>query len=195
MNIKYTLSFPAPHTHYAEIEMHISNMETNELDLKMAVWTPGSYLIREFQKNIDLVEWSTDNGQWLRADKTDKNTWKIIVQNHQEIIVRYKTYCFEYSVRTNFVDESHALINGAPTFLYVDGNESSAVEVEIIPLKTGKISLLRYRKRSTTNGFVWHKTWMNLLTHPLKLAIMLLIFLRLPTFLMNWPCTDTAIAT
>ena len=135
MNIKYTLSFPAPHTHYAEIEMHISNMETNELDLKMAVWTPGSYLIREFQKNIDLVEWSTDNGQWLRADKTDKNTWKIIVQNQREIIVRYKTYCFEYSVRTNFVDESHALINGAPTFLYIDGNESAAVEVEIIPFK------------------------------------------------------------
>jgi predicted metalloprotease with PDZ domain len=135
MNIKYTLSFPAPHTHYAEIEMHISNMETNELDLKMAVWTPGSYLIREFQKNIDSVEWSTDNGQWLRADKTDKNTWKIIVQNQREIIVRYKTYCFEYSVRTNFVDESHALINGAPTFLYVDGNESAAVEVEIIPFK------------------------------------------------------------
>lgn len=139
MNIKYTLSFPAPHTHYVEVEMHLSNITASELNLKMAVWTPGSYLIREFQKNIDFVEWSTvhspQSTDFARVNKTDKNTWAISLQNKDEIIVRYRTYCFEYSVRTNFVDESHALINGAPTFLYAEGYESAAVEVEIIPFK------------------------------------------------------------
>ncbi len=133
MNIKYTLSFPAPHTHYTEVEMHISNISISELNLKMAVWSPGSYLIREFQRNIDFVEERTKNQESRRLVKTDKNTWKINTANQSEIIIKYKTYCFEYSVRTNFVDDSHALINGAPTYLYVEGFENTATEIEIIP--------------------------------------------------------------
>lgn len=142
MNIKYTLSFPAPHTHYVEVNMHISNIAIDELQLKMAVWTPGSYLIREFQKNIDFIEWSTVDSQqatvFQRVNKTDKNTWNIKTQNSKEIIVRYKTYSFEYSVRTNFVDDTHALINGAATYLYVDGFENIASDIEIIPFKNWK---------------------------------------------------------
>jgi predicted metalloprotease with PDZ domain len=137
MNIKYTLSFPAPHAHYVDVSMHIYNIAQAEIELKMAVWTPGSYLIREFQKNIDFVEWSTipnqTTSQFIRANKTDKHTWKINIENENEIIVRYRTYCYEYSVRTNFVDDSHALINGAATFLYVNGFENTASEIEIIP--------------------------------------------------------------
>lgn len=133
MNIKYSISFPEPHTHYAEVEMHISDIEVKELNLKMAVWSPGSYLIREFQKNIDFVESRAKNQESKRLDKIDKNTWNINLQNENKIIIHYKTYCFEESVRTNFVDEAHALINGAPTFLYLAGFENYAVDVEIIP--------------------------------------------------------------
>ncbi len=147
MNIKYTLSFPEPHTHYAEVEMYISNISVDVIYLKMAVWTPGSYLIREFQKNIDFVEWSVANGQWSRVEKTDKNTWKIDLSNGalnastnnntntHNVSIRYRTYCFEQSVRTNFVDEQHALINGAATFLYVDGFENTSSEIDIIPFE------------------------------------------------------------
>lgn len=150
MNIKYTLSFPTPHTHYVEVEMHISGISQNELNLKMAVWSPGSYLIREFQRNIDFVEWSKDSTNFVRAEKTDKHTWKLDLRNDAlhastdtdarsaSIHVRYRTYCFEYSVRTNFVDDSHALINGAPTYLYVDGFENTASEIEIAPFAEWK---------------------------------------------------------
>ena len=142
MNIKYTLSFPEPHTHYAEVEMHISGITTNELNLQMAVWTPGSYLIREFQKNIDFVEWSAVDGQqstpFARVEKTDKNTWNIKNENSKEIIISYRIYCNEYSVRTNFVDDSHALINGASTFLYVKDFENTPSEIDIIPFQNWK---------------------------------------------------------
>ena len=137
MNIRYTLSFPAPHTHYVHVEMHISNIESDELHLKMAVWTPGSYLIREFQKNIDFVEWSAvhrpQSTDFKRAEKSDKNTWKINTQNTKEVTIRYQTYCFEDSVRTNFVDDSHALINGAPTFLYIKGYKNKTTGIQIVP--------------------------------------------------------------
>lgn len=137
MKLKYTLSFPNPHTHYVEVEMLISEISKNELSLKMAVWAPGSYLIREFQRNIDFVEWSavhsSQSTDFIRAIKADKNTWLVNTESQSEITIRYRTYSFEYSVRNNFVDNSHALINGAPTFLYAEGFENTAAEIEIIP--------------------------------------------------------------
>lgn len=138
MNIRYTLSFPAPHTHYMHVEMHISEIEASELTLKMAVWTPGSYLIREFQKNIDFVEAAISNHAPKRIEKTDKNTWKIDTQSSKEITLSYQTYCFEYSVRTNFVDDSHALVNGAPSFLYIEGYEDVGTEIHIVPFQNWK---------------------------------------------------------
>ncbi|MFN8237618.1 MAG: PDZ domain-containing protein [Chitinophagales bacterium] len=138
MNIRYTLSFPAPHTHYVHVEMHISDIASEELQLKMAIWTPGSYLIREFQKNIDFVEAAITHQDPIRLEKTDKNTWKIDTRHTKEVTIKYQTYCFEYSVRTNFVDDSHALINGAPTFLYIEGYENTGAEVHIIPFSAWK---------------------------------------------------------
>lgn len=133
MKLSYHLSFPEPHTHYVEVEMHLSEITSDELFLKMAVWTPGSYLIREFQRNIDLVECIRSNGERIRLEKSDKNTWKIDTRQNKDITILYQIYSFEYTVRTNFVDEDHALLNGAPTFLYVQGNENLPAEIHIHP--------------------------------------------------------------
>ena len=138
MKLSYKLSFPEPHSHYVDVEMHISEISTPELHLKMAIWTPGSYLIREFQKNIDFVECSIQNQESKRLEKINKNTWKVDTNNENEIFINYKTYCFDYSVRTNFVDDSHALINGAPTFLYVSGFENISCEIHIEPFTEWK---------------------------------------------------------
>ena len=51
--IHYTVTFPEAQAHYADIEMDITGLKQNILDLKMPVWTPGSYLVREFAKNVE----------------------------------------------------------------------------------------------------------------------------------------------
>lgn len=139
MNFKYILSFPDPHTHYVEVQLHIYNCTEKEIQLKMAAWTPGSYLIRDFAKNIDFVEYCTVAGSqrsmFTRMQKSDKNTWVINTKGENEFIIKYKTYCFENSVRTNYVDDAHALINGAPTFIYINGQENTPTEIEIIPFE------------------------------------------------------------
>ena len=94
MNIKYVLSFPNPDTHYLEVEMHLSDVEQASLNLKMAVWTPGSYLIREFQKNIDNVVVFYPNNENKRLEKINKNTWTLDTKQEKELVVKYKIYCF-----------------------------------------------------------------------------------------------------
>ena len=51
--IRYTVSFPAPHTHYLEVEAAYPTGGRASIDLFMAVWTPGSYLIREYERHVE----------------------------------------------------------------------------------------------------------------------------------------------
>src|SRR5437762_9967969 len=53
--IRYTLSFPAPQTHYVDVTATVPTGRRADVDLMMAVWTPGSYLVREYARNIEAV--------------------------------------------------------------------------------------------------------------------------------------------
>ena len=157
-NINYTLSMPEPWTHYFEVKMVVDNIKAIDeikkndyVDLKMAVWTPGSYLIREYAKNVEGFE-ATDGNKALKFEKINKNTWRIYGKN-DKIEVKYKVYSFELSVRNSFLDDSHGYLNGASMFLYVAEMKNSPSTVTIEPYKnwnavsTGlkKISVDKYQ--------------------------------------------------
>src|SRR5947199_4787989 len=115
--IAYTLRFPAPQTHYVEVEARVPTDGRPEVELMMAVWTPGSYLVREYARTVEAVAAATESGEPLPVEKTVKNRWRIGTRQAPRIVVKYRVYCREMSVRTNFVDSGFALINGAATFL------------------------------------------------------------------------------
>ena len=50
--VRYTVRFPAPQTHYAEVEVLLPTGGASSLDTFLPVWTPGSYLVREVARNI-----------------------------------------------------------------------------------------------------------------------------------------------
>ena len=70
-------------------------------ELVFPVWTPGSYLVREYARHVTTLE---------PAHKVSKNTWRLI-GNPAE--VSYEVYCFERTVRTSFLDENYASLVGA----------------------------------------------------------------------------------
>ena len=87
------------------------------IELMMAVWTPGSYLLREYARHIEDLQASGANGQRLEFGKKNKNRWLVETDGSDKVRVNYRLYCREMSVRTNWVDRDFAILNGAPTFL------------------------------------------------------------------------------
>ena len=139
--IAYEVSFTEPQAHYAEVLMNISGVKAAHIDLKMPVWTPGSYLIREFSKNVEGFKAFGSGGKELPFEKINKNTWRISTSNSGMIKVSYRVYSFEISVRTSFVDELHAFLSPAGVFMYPDGQLNAASEITINPHKSwSKIS-------------------------------------------------------
>ncbi len=132
-SISYTVRFPAPQTHYVEIEASLPAGSGPTVDLVMAVWTPGSYLVREFAKNVEGLTAATEAGEPLSAEKTSKNHWRVETHGAPRVVVRYRVYCREMSVRTNFVDSGFALLNGAATFLTRAGAEKNPHELKVVP--------------------------------------------------------------
>ncbi|MEM7262795.1 MAG: PDZ domain-containing protein [Planctomycetota bacterium] len=112
--IEYTLRFPEPHTHYVEVDARFPTELRKEITVRMATWTPGSYLIREFARHIEDVEVATEGSS---VEKVAKNRWRIRTGGAKFIDLKYRVYCREMSVRTNWVEAEFAVLNGAPTFL------------------------------------------------------------------------------
>lgn len=138
--ISYTLRFPAPQTHYVEIEARIPTAGAPAVELMMPVWIPGSYLIREYSRHVEGIAARTPDGADLRIEKTAKNRWRVETGGGPQAIVTYRLYCRELTVRTNFVDSSFALLNAPATFLTLaDEKGPRPHELEVVPPAAWKV--------------------------------------------------------
>ncbi|MHC2993676.1 peptidase M61, partial [Pontibacter sp. HJ8] len=136
--LTYTLSMPAPHTHYFEVEVALKGAKKNYIDYKMPVWAPGSYLVREFAKNVDSFTATDKAGKALRYEKINKNTWRVYSNKADAVQVKYKVYAFEMSVRTSFLDAAHGYVNGTSMFMYPDGYQDQKGTLVVQPFKDWK---------------------------------------------------------
>src|SRR5687768_11089318 len=75
--IRYTLSFPAPETHYGEVTATVPTDRQPVAELMMAVWTPGSYMVREYSRNVESVTAAGPDGRALAVEKSEKNRWRV----------------------------------------------------------------------------------------------------------------------
>ena len=138
LGLTYTLSVSEPHAHYFDVEMHLTGITGDHTDIKMAVWTPGSYLIREYAKNVEGFRASAANGA-LPAEKILKNTWRIRHSGISELHVFYRVYAFELSVRNAYVDASHAYLTPASVLMYPAGHLDVPSTLIIKPLPGWKV--------------------------------------------------------
>jgi len=129
--ISYTLRFEEALNHYMEVEADIPTLGADELELFMPVWTPGSYLIREYARNIDRIDASTIKGNLIEITKTTKNRWVVNSKGLDRVRVTYRLYGWEINVRSNWIEGDFAMINGAPTYLSVVDNYQRPYQVKV----------------------------------------------------------------
>jgi predicted metalloprotease with PDZ domain len=115
--VRYTVSFPAPQTHYVEVDASIPTASQAAVEIMMPVWTPGSYLVREYSRNVEALTAHAPDGRALPVVKTAKNRWRVTTGGAARVTVGYRVYSREMSVRTNWVEADFALLNGAATFV------------------------------------------------------------------------------
>ena len=130
--LEYTVRFPDATGHYADVQARVPTEGRPEIELMMAVWTPGSYLVREYARHVEALA-ATAGGVSLSVEKIAKNRWKIATGGARQLDLSYRIYARELSVRTNFVEGDFALLNGAATFMTLaDAGDSRAHDVRFL---------------------------------------------------------------
>ena len=119
--ISYDVDLSQAAAHRVAVRMSVRAAGAPTLDVALPVWTPGSYLVREFARNVLDLSAADAEGRPLPVEKLDKNTWRITTRGAELVRIDYELYANERSVRTNHADDRHAFLSPAATFLFVRG--------------------------------------------------------------------------
>lgn len=129
-HLEYHLSFSDPAAHLAEVSLTVHADGPGPLTFWMPVWTPGSYMVREFSRQVqDLAAHAGDTA--LAVEKIAKNRWQVTAEAAGPVTVNYRVYCREMSVRTSWVESDYAFISPAGTFLALEGAETRAARLTV----------------------------------------------------------------
>ncbi len=103
-----------------------------EQTVSLPVWIPGSYLVREFSKNLQQLT-ARQGRKKLPLEQLDKNSWCVRANPAKMLELSYEVYALDNSVRTAWLDADRGFFNGTSLCLRVHGQEDVAHELELVP--------------------------------------------------------------
>ncbi len=129
--VQYRIEAKNPAAHLFEVTLTLAKPDAGGQKFMLPVWIPGSYMIREFARNIVSLR-AGAGGKPLPVQKIDKATWQC-APTTQAIELVYEVYAWDLSVRAAHLDETHGFFNGTSVFLLPVGHEQAPCEVTILP--------------------------------------------------------------
>ncbi|MFG5779563.1 M61 family metallopeptidase [Comamonas sp. J-3] len=129
--IHYTITPAQLHAHLYEVVLNIPQPQAQQT-VSLPVWIPGSYLVREFSKNLqDLT--ASQGGQLVDAVQQGKNSWQIDADPSLPLTICYQICAYDSSVRTAWLDSQRGFFNGTSVFLRVHGAEQVLQVLHVEP--------------------------------------------------------------
>ncbi|MGZ3241308.1 MAG: M61 family metallopeptidase [Burkholderiaceae bacterium] len=127
--INYTILPKDLPGHLFEITLTVKVPDPEGQIFSLPAWIPGSYMIREFARNIVQIS-AESKGKKIALKKLDKHTWQAAPCDGA-LTLRYEVYAWDLSVRAAHLDQTHGFFNGSSVFLSVHGQENVAHIVDI----------------------------------------------------------------
>ena len=137
--MRYRLALPEPHDHLLHVETTVDS-PGEACELVLPVWTPGSYLVREFARHLEGIAAEDGEGRPLAVERRDKHRLLLRARGAARAVLRCRVYANELTVRTCHVDGTHAFVNGAAVFPYAPGREGERHVLEVAPPPGWRVS-------------------------------------------------------
>lgn len=174
--IHYHISPFDPKAHLFAVTLRIPHPQPVQV-VSLPAWLPGSYMVRDFAKNIIALKAEDARGQQLTLTQLDKQTWSIETHG-QELTLSYQVYAWDLSVRTAHLDMTHGFFNGSSVFLAAHGFEDSEHRVTIAPPQEPSLSqwrlatsMTRTRGDDFTFGQFCAESYDELIDHPVEMGL------------------------
>lgn len=116
--VNYSIKITDAAHHLAEVTVLFPKTEASSIDFVMPAWRLGKYKILNLANGIRLFRVTDARGTELPARKVDKNTWRVMLGKPSKLAVTYQLYANQLETRTRHIDDSHAFLDGASSFIY-----------------------------------------------------------------------------
>ena len=132
--LHYRVEIGDVHAHLFDVTLTIARPLALQR-VSLPVWIPGSYLVREFSKNLQGLQAQQGAAAPLAVEQLDKCSWQIACSAAKPLLLRYQVHAHDNSVRSAWLDRQRGFFNGTSLCLKVEGQESSAHVLELPPPK------------------------------------------------------------
>ncbi len=129
--IRYAIAPKHPAAHLFEVTLTLADPDPAGQRFALPTWIPGSYMVREFARNIVALEAFNEAGRKVRIAKIDKQTWQAAPMKSGALTLRYDVYAWDLSVRAAHLDDTIGFFNGTSVFLAPIGHEDAPCIVDI----------------------------------------------------------------
>ena len=128
--IHYRVEIAGLHAHLFRVTLTVAQPQPQQA-LSLPVWIPGSYLVREFAKNLQQLR-ASQGGASVPVRQHDKQRWQVACDSAQPLQVQYEVYANDPSVRTASLDATRGFFNGTSLCLAVEGATSQPCSIDIV---------------------------------------------------------------
>ena len=133
-SIHYTVEVADLHAHLFGITLTVAAPAERQT-LHLPVWIPGSYLVREFAKNLQKLQ-CRQGKRSVPVQQLDKAAWMVDCVPGKPLVVQYEVYANDASVRTAWLDATRGFFNGTSLCLLVEGQQDQPHILELIASKS-----------------------------------------------------------
>ena len=128
--IRYTIVPKDLASHLFDVSVTVDLPSSEGQVFALPAWIPGSYMIREFSRNIVQIR-AESQGKQVALAKLDKHSWRAAPVDGS-LTLHYEVYAWDLSVRAAHLDQTHGFFNGTSVFLRVLGQEAMPHLVDIV---------------------------------------------------------------
>lgn len=128
--VHYRIEAPDPHQHLFHVTLTVARPAAQQ-ELALPVWIPGSYLVREFSKNLQNLQ-ARQGRQALALQQLDKHRWMATCQPGKPLVLHYEVYACDASVRTAWLDAARGFFNATSLCLRAEGHTEQPCTIDIL---------------------------------------------------------------
>ena len=133
--ITYRIGLADRHSHHFTITLTVPQPAALQ-QVSLPAWINGSYLVRDFSRHLSGLA-AQQGRQVLVPEQLDKSTWQLRCSGRAALVLRYRVYALDTSVRAAFLDAQRGFFNPGSLCLRVHGQEAGAHRVQLAGLPAG----------------------------------------------------------
>ena len=134
--LEFTISMPEPASATFHVRLDITGVPGDSLTVKMPNWTPGYYALMYYSRDVRNLSAVDGEGNPLEVEQPADNSWRIMHQNNEQIIVEYEVVNNRrLFIANSYLDEERAFIQPTTLLMYVEGMIEHPVTLNLQPPK------------------------------------------------------------